>query len=329
MKIIVFSTHDYDKDLIKQANGNQHNLTFTSTFLNADNVHHAKGYEGVAVFGTDHLDQSVIEYLSKNGTKFISTRSVGFDHIDLEAVKENNIKVANVPAYSPHAIAEHAVGLLMAQNRKILESQSLMDSQDFRLDSLIGFDVYGNTAGILGLGEIGKAYANIMLGFGCKVLAHDIVQSDEMIEKGVRYVSLDILLKESDIIYLSCPLNENTYHIIGENELRMMKKNAILINTARGAVIDTIALITHLKNGMLKGVCLDVYEYEKGMYFKDWRNNEIKDKLYLELRNIDRVLMTAHQGFLTNTALNQIAETTIKNFNQWESKAGCENELVF
>jgi len=327
MNIIVFSTHNFDRSYLENASKGMHDLTFVCDCLDASNAYLAEGYEGVAVFGTDHVDRHVIQQLASGGTKYIGSRSVGFDHIDLAAAKEEDIRVANVPAYSPYAIAEHAVGMLQAQNRKLLLSQKLMDQQDFRLDRLVGFDLHGKTIGVVGLGEIGSAFANIMLGFGCKLVAYDVWTNQEMVEKGVEYVTLNVLMQQSDVVYLSCPLNKQTHHMIAKKELALMKSQATLINTARGAVIDTSALIDHLDEGHLKGVCLDVYEYEKGMYFKDWRDRTIKDKLYLKLRSYERVLMTTHQGFLTETALSQIAQTTMKNFYQWESRGVADNEL--
>jgi len=327
MKTLVFSSHDFDKSFLKKAASNKHELTFTKAALGLENVNLADGYDAVALRSSDDASAVVLERLAKLGVNFIALRTVGYDHVDLKIARKLGIKVANVPEYSPYAIAEHGVAMLLMLNRKLYEAQLLMQMQDFRLDSLVGFDLHGKIVGIIGAGNIGFAFAKIMSGFGCKLLAHDPEQHPKSEEITLEYVSQKELLRKSDIISLSCPLNEYTRYLIGFEEFAMMKKGAILINTARGGVVNTRALIENLKTGHIGGACLDVYEREKGLFFFDHRNTIIQDEMYLTLRSFKNVLMTGHQAFLTNEALAGIALTTIENLSAWEAGEASKNEL--
>jgi len=246
----------------------------------------------------------------------------------LEKAESLGIRVANVPEYSPYSVAEHAVAMLLTLNRKIIQSQLLMQLQDFRLDTLTGFDVHGKNVGVIGTGKIGLAFARIMQGFGANVYASDIEQSDEAMRLGIEYLSLDELLQQSDIISIHCPLTSSTRHLLSGKQFLELKKNCILINTSRGAVINTIDLLEALEQGSLAGACLDVYEYEKGIYFSDQRENILHDPCFSRLRSMKNVLMTGHQGFLTQEALQGIATTTVFNIDCWAKGEVSSNELT-
>jgi D-lactate dehydrogenase len=328
MKVLVYSARTYDQTALLSASNHEHEFVFTHERLTMNTACLANGYEAISLFTSDDGSANVLHELHKLGVKFISLRSVGHDHIDLATAATLGICVANVPGYSPYAVAEHAVALLMALNRKLIVSQQLISLQDFRIDGLEGFDIHGKTVGILGTGKIGMAFANIMLGFGARVLAFDVAQNEQAINKGVQYVSMDDLFVKSDMISIHCPLNENTKHLIDASRLQNTKTGCIIINTSRGAIIDTKALIQALADGIIGGACLDVYEYEKGLYFEDHRNKIIHDELLAQLRSFPNILITAHQGFLTNEAITKIAATTINNLSCWQREQPCKNELT-
>jgi D-lactate dehydrogenase len=255
-------------------------------------------------------------------------RSVGYDHVDLEKAALLGMRVANVPEYSPYSVAEHAVAMLMAANRKIVHGQQLMSLQDFRIDSLKGFDIHGKVVGVIGTGKIGMAFSRIMIGFGAHVLAYDPQINQEAIDIGIKYESLEALLRKSDIVSLHCPLSSGTRHLISGTQFSWMKPGAILINTSRGAVINTDDLLIALDSGKLGGVCLDVYEFEKGLFFVDHRNDIIHDVAYARLKNFKNALLTSHQGFLTEDAVKQIAETTFSNLDCFDKGLPCRNEIT-
>jgi D-lactate dehydrogenase len=327
MKTLVYSARTYDTAALLAA-GSQHNFSFTEQRLNENTVALATGFDAIAVFTSDDASAPVLEKLFGSGIRHLALRSAGYDHVDLMKAKALGMKVANVPGYSPHAVAEHAVAMLMAVNRKIVESQLLMYMQDFRLDSLVGFDVYGKTVGVVGTGKIGLAFSKIMKGFGARIIAYDPVQSDEAVELGVQYVSFESLLKESDIISIHCPLNNNTRHLFSRAQFSIIKKGCILINTARGAIVSTTDLLDALEDKTIGAACLDVYEFEKGLYFCDHRSNVLLDKYFNRLRALKNVLLTGHQGFLTREAIQGIAETTIRNLDLWENNQPNPNSLV-
>ncbi len=327
MKTLVFSSYNFDKPFLKEAASNKHDLTFTEKPLRLENVDLAAGYDAVALRSSDDASAPILERLVDLGVRFIALRTVGYDHVDLETAERLGIRIAHVPEYSPYAIAEHGAAMLLMLNRKLYEAQLLMQMQDFRLDSLVGFDLHGKTVGIIGVGSIGFAFAKIMNGFGCKLLAHDPEKHPKSTSVGLEYVSKKELLRKSDIISLNCPLNEQTRYLIGFEEFATMRKGAILVNTARGGIVNTRALIENLKTGHIGGACLDVYEREKGLFFFDHRNTIIQDEMYYTLKSFKNVLMTGHQAFLTNEALAGIAVTTIKNLDIWEAGGTSENEL--
>lgn len=328
MKTLIYSAHGFEKSFLEKASDNKHDLIFTSECLNETTASMAKGYEAIGLFSSDDASGEVLEKLHEFGVKFIALRSVGHDHVDLEKGKQLGIKIANVPSYSPYAIAEHAVALLLALNRKIMLSQELMRKNNFRLDELIGFDLHGKTVGIVGTGRIGSAFANIMHGFGCELLASDMEENSELIRKtNIRYVSLDALCASADVISVCCPLNSSTNYLFDKNTFGKMKKGVIFINTSRGGVVNTIDLLEALDNCIIAYAGLDVYEYEKPIFFDDHSNDLIDDKLFQTLRNHPKVLMTGHQAFLTNEALMGIAETTINNLTAWSLDGRSENDL--
>lgn len=327
MKVTAFSVRDYEKSFLLDAMKGKHELFIHQEKLTKETAHLAKGSDAVAIFTSDDGHEEVLKELSKLGVRYLASRSVGFDHVDLQAAKLLGIKVANVPAYSPYSVAEHAVTLLMAFNRKIIQGQALLHQQDFRLDTLVGFDIHGKTVGVIGTGKIGMAFAQIMKGFGAKVIAYDPVQNMEAVTLGIQYLSLDDLLRQSDIISLHCPLNSSTKYLIGREQFKLTKKNCILVNTSRGAIINTKELIEAIENSLLSGACLDVYENEKGIFFEDHRKTVLTDALFNKLRSMPNVLLTGHQGFLTNEALAGIAKTTAQNLDEWQQQQKCKNEL--
>lgn len=327
MKVFVYSTRPYDRAALQLASG-KHALLFTEKRLSPETAHLSSDCQAVALFTSDDASAPVLEKLYAQGIRYILLRSVGYDHVNLESAWSLGLRVANVPEYSPYAVAEHAVALLLALNRKLIEGQRLMALQDFRVDALKGFDIHGKTVGVIGTGKIGLAFCRIMLGFGATVLAFDPQVNQDGVDIGVRYVSLEELLKQSDIVSLHCPLNSQTKHMISATQFSWMKEGSVIINTSRGAIIHTDDLLRALDAGRLGGAGLDVYEFEKGLFFEDHTRDIIHDAAFARLRGFKNVLITGHQGFLTNDAIAGIAETTIKNADCLERALPCRNELV-
>jgi D-lactate dehydrogenase len=328
MKTFFYSIHGFDRPFIETAAQGKFELGFTESALNETSAHLAKGYTAVALFTCDNASSEVIDQLHSYGIKFIALRSVGYDHVDLSRAKQLGIKVANVPAYSPFAIAEHSVAMLMALNRKIVLGQKLMATNDFRLDDLVGFDLHGKTIGIVGTGKIGAAFTRIMHGFGCKLLAYDIEKNEELIKDcGLIYTSLEELYRKSDVISVNCPLNEATKYMFNKTAFSQMKKGVVFINTARGGIVHTADLIDALNEGIVSAAGLDVYEYEKPIFFYDHRSSQLTDGLFEKLRSHANVLITGHQAFLTNEALQGIARVTINNLDEWQRNGVSMNDL--
>ncbi len=328
MKTLIYSTHAFDKPALQLSAENKHQFIFTEESLNKKTAELSKGFEAISLFTSDIANSENLEILKNNGIKYIALRSVGFDHIDLLKAKFLGIKVANVPAYSPYAIAEHSVALLLALNRKLLIGQQLMQKNDFRLDELIGFDLHGKTIGIVGTGKIGVAFAKIMKGFGCKLIAYDIKENKEIIkELDLEYVSIIDLCKKSDVISVNCPLNTNTKYLFNEDTFSIMKKNVLFINTARGGIVNTNDLLKALDAEKIGGAGLDVYENEKPIFFYNHMNSTLNDPVFDRLRTNPKVLLTGHQAFLTNEALLGIAETTVINLTEWEKFGKSQNDL--
>ena len=328
MKVFVYSVHGFDQPFLEKANQGLHQLFFSDKTLNESTVHLSEGCEAISLFSSDTASEPVIKQLQKMGIRYIALRSVGYDHVDMVAARACGIRVANVPAYSPNAIAEHAVALLLALNRKVILAQQLMQKNDFRLDKLVGFDLYGKTVGIIGTGNIGSAFARIMNGFGCRLLAYDPVINAELLnEIPLIYTTFEEVCMQSDVISVCCPLNPSTRYLFNKDTFSMTKKGMLFINTARGGIVNTIDLLNALDSGLVSAAGLDVYEYEKPIFFYDHTGKNLEDKLFERLRNHSNVLLTGHQAFLTQEALSGISTTTINNLNQWESLRESVNEI--
>lgn len=325
MKTIMYSVKGFEESYLLLANHNRHELTLTNKPLNLETASMAAGNEAVAVFTNDDASEPVLQKLKGMGVNYITTRSVGTDHINLEAAKKLEISVANVPEYSPYSVAEHAVTLMLGLNRKLILADKKSHAYQFELSSLIGFDMHGKTVGIIGLGTIGSVVADILHGFGCRILVYDIVENKAHAKQHhFTYATLDEVYAQSDIITLHLPLTPQTKHLINEASIAKMKKGVMIINTSRGPIIDTHALMDGLRSGQIGSAGLDVYEFEKGIFFKNHYSSEGKDELLLNLMNFDNVIVTGHQAFLTQEALKNIADTTIENLNEWETPI-CED----
>ncbi len=328
MKVAVFSTKYYERDYLNKFNiGNKHQLTFFDAVLNEDSTNLTIGFDAVCVLLTDIIDEKAIDKLSANSIQLICLRSAGFDNVDIEAAAKRNIKVLRVPAYSPQAIAEHAAALILTLDRKTYKAYNRVRENNFTLNNLMGFNLSGKTVGVVGTGKIGRAFCNIMLGFGCKVIAYDIKQSDVLKDKGIEYKTFDQLLQVSDIISIHCPLTPNTHHLFNSIAFAKMKTGAMLINTSRGAVIKTAHAVEALKRTQLGYLGIDVYEGEENIFFKDLSGTIIQDDLIERLMSFNNVLITPHQAFFTKEAVEQIAITTIKNCTDFEKGIPLENEV--
>ena len=317
MKVVIYNTKDYEKPLFTTM-ADKHDLVFVTEALSLTTIEKAKGFDAICCFVTDCLNSDIINRLAGFGIQLIALRSSGFDHVDLTAARLAGIRVVRVPKYSPEAIAEFAVALILTLNRKILTSYSQGLDNNFSLEGLVGFNLYKKTVGVIGTGNIGTAFVRIMNGFGCRLLAVDPEPQDICRHLNVHYVSFDCLLSESDIISLHCPLNDQTRHLIDENACAKMKNHAMLINTGRGALCDTQALINALESGHLGYAGLDVYEKEQGLFFKDHSGEVIRDELFLKLRSLPNVLITPHQAFLTQEAIENIVKITVSNMTAFE-----------
>lgn len=329
MHIAVFDTRRYDKEALTAANEPfGHALTFFETRLEASTAVLARGFEAVCSFVNDRVDAPCLEQLEQAGVKLLLLRSAGFNHVDLEAAARRGIVTARVPEYSPHAVAEHTFALLLALVRRIPRATARVREANFSLEGLVGTDLHGKTFGVVGTGRIGAATARIALGFGCRVLAFDQHQNDELARApGLEYVELDRLYRESDVVSLHVPLTPSTHHLIDEVALAKMKRGVILLNTGRGALVDTRALVTALKAGHLGGAALDVYEEEEGLYFRDLSDQVLQDDVLARLLTFPNVLVTAHQAFLTREALGNIATTTLQNARAFEAGEALPNEV--
>ena len=328
MKVTVFSSKEFEIASLQKANNNAHELIFVKQALSIESVELAKSSDAICVFPNDDASAPVLEKLQQMKITHIANRAAGYDHIDLDKAAELNFRVANVPEYSPYAIAEHAVALMMALNRKIVLADQQVKRFDFALDNLIGFDFNGKTIGIIGTGKTGRIVARIMMGFGCKILAYDIEENKELSKSGVRYCNLDELCSASDIISLHAPLNSHTKYMIDKDRLASMKKGVMIINTARGPLLNTAHVLEALKSGHIGHLGLDVYEKEKGLFFYDHSKETLQDDLFARLLTFKNVLITGHQAFLTETALRNIADTTIYNLNCWQKGEQSKFELV-
>ncbi|MDN7140963.1 2-hydroxyacid dehydrogenase [Pseudomonas sp. JQ170] len=327
MRVLFFSSQSYDQDSFTQAPAADGlELHFQPTRLTEDTAALANGHEVVCAFINDDLSAPVLERLAAGGSRLIALRSAGFNHVDLTAAKRLGLAVVRVPAYSPHAVAEHAVALILALNRRLHRAYNRTREGNFALHGLTGFDLHGKTVGVVGTGQIGAAFARIMAGFGCQLLAYDPYPNPELLALGARYLELPDLLRQAQIISLHCPLTEQTRHLINPQSLADLQPGAMLINTGRGALIDTPALIEALKDGQLGYLGLDVYEEEAQLFFEDRSDQPLQDDVLARLLTFPNVIVTAHQAFLTREALAAIAATTLENITRWA--AGNAQNLV-
>ncbi len=329
MKITFFSTQPYDKIFFNQQNEQLgFELEFFETHLGPHIVHAITNTDVVCVFVNDKVNEDVIEVLATKGVKIIALRCAGFNNVNIEAAKAKGIKVCRVPAYSPEAVAEHAVAMMLTLNRKTNKAYNRVREQNFSLNGLLGFDVHGKTVGVIGTGNIGKAFCKIMLGFGCKVLAFDMFADKEMEALGVVYKPLIDVFAAADIISLHCPLNEQTKHLINKETIALMKPGVMLINTSRGGLINTKDAIAALKSHQIGYLGIDVYEQEDKLFFKDLSDTIIEDDTIQRLMSFSNVLITAHQAFFTNEALTQIATTTLNNVQELLQTGNLSNKAA-
>lgn len=328
MKTAVFSTKPYDRRFLEAANTEHgHELVFFEPRLTLEIPPLAAKHEAVCAFVNDRLDRPVLQRLAEGSTRLIALRSAGFNHVDLLAARDLDLTVARVPAYSPYAVAEHAAGLILALNRKLHRAYNRVREANFALDGLLGFDLHGRTVGIVGTGKIGTVFARIMRGFGCRLLAFDPEPNPECQDLGVEYVELVDLFAGSDIIAVHCPLNPHTHHLIDAEAVERMRGGVMLINTSRGGLIDTQAVIEGLKSGKIGYLGLDVYEEEADLFFEDLSGEVIRDDVFARLLTFPNVLITGHQGFFTAEALERIATTTLDNITAFQTGVGQMHEV--
>ncbi|WP_052669804.1 2-hydroxyacid dehydrogenase [Nitriliruptor alkaliphilus] len=330
MRIAVFSSRGYDRRFLDEANARHgHELTHLEARLDATTAQLAEGFEAVCAFVNDRLDADVMSQLAAGGTRLLTLRSAGYNHVDLAAAREHGLTVTRVPAYSPYAVAEHTVALMLAVERQIPRAANRVRDGNFSLEGLLGFDLRNKRIGIVGTGRIGQIVARIMRGFGCSIRAYDPVRNEDVRDLGVRYEDLDTLLAECDVITLHCPLTPDTHHLIDEDALRKVKPGVMIVNTSRGALIDTPAAIQALKDGRIGHLALDVYEEEGDLFFEDLSDTGIQDDVFARLLTFPNVLITAHQAFFTEEALRNIAETTLGNATAFAEGRPSGNELEF
>lgn len=328
MKIACFSTKSYDKEYLSKAIHAPHSIVFFEESLNPNTVGLLTGFDGICVFVNDKLDNNLLQQIASAGIKAIFLRCAGFNNVAISTATTLGIKVYRVPAYSPYAVAEHAVALVLTLNRKTHKAYNRVKEYNFSIERLHGFDLHGKTVGVIGTGTIGLVFAKIMLGFGCKVIAFDPLESDDAKHLGIKYVALKDVLKQADILSLHCPLNEHTRHMISTKEFSIMKHGAMLINTSRGALIDTKEAIEALKTGALGYLGIDVYEEEEKLFFHDFSESIISDDILMRLMTFPNVLITSHQAFFTHEALTQIAETTNQNMLDFVHGTSSTNQLL-
>lgn len=328
MRIAFFSTHPFDREFFDEANRvHGHELHYLEARLTPATASLASGAAAVCAFVNDDLHEPVLNALHAGGVRLIALRSAGFNHVDLPAAFALGLTVARVPAYSPHAVAEHTVAMMLSLNRKMHRAHARVREGNFSLDGLLGFDMCGRTVGIVGTGKIGTVVAKILSGFGCRILAYDVSPNPACAELGVHYRSLAELWAQSDIVSLHAPLTGDTRHIVDAAAIAQMKPGVMIVNTSRGALVDAAALIDGLKSGRVGYVGLDVYEEEEQLFFRDLSSHVIQDDVFARLLTFPNVLVTAHQGFFTKEALRAISETTLANVSAFEQGARTGNEL--
>lgn len=318
MKIAVFSTKSYDRNYFNQHNTG-HEMTFFENRLDRQSALLTAGYDAICVFVNDILDEYVLEVIAQNNIQLILFRCAGYNNIAMEKARELDFTILRVPAYSPYAVAEHAVALLLTLNRKTHKAYNRVREGNFSLERLEGFDLYQKTIGVVGTGKIGEIFIRIMRGFCSKIIAFDPFPNQRLIDEGLTYVSKEELLTQSDVISLHCPLTPETHYFIDEVSLQKVKRGVMLINTSRGGLIDTQSVLKALKTGQVGYLGIDVYEQEGDVFFRDWSESIIDDDVLMLLMTFPNVLITSHQGFFTNEALTEIAKTTFQNIDAYTS----------
>jgi D-lactate dehydrogenase len=331
LRVVVYSTKPYDRKFLDEQNaatGALHALEYLEARLDTHTAVLAQGYDGVCIFVNDNADASALQALKAQGVRLIALRCAGFNNVDLKVAAELRLSVARVPKYSPYAVAEHTIGMMLALNRQLHRAYNRVRERNFALDGLLGFDMHGRTAGVVGTGKIGAQVALALLGFGCRVLAHDQYVSADLERAGVRYVDVATLLQESDIVTLHCPLTPETHHLINAQSLETMKQGVMLINTSRGALLDTRAVLRALKAGKIGYLGLDVYEEEGPLFFEDRSAHLLQDDVFARLLTFPNVIVTGHQAFFTREALQRIAEVTMENITGFEAGSVPKENLV-
>ncbi|PTM13945.1 MAG: hydroxyacid dehydrogenase [Bacteroidetes bacterium] len=329
MKIAVFSTKPYDQEYFERHNKNaDFEFTYFETTLNSRTANLTAGFDVVCVFVNDQVDEDTIKKMVDHGVRLIALRCAGYNNVDIESAKRNQLKVVRVPAYSPEAVAEHAVALLLTLNRKTHKAYNRVREGNFSLNNLIGFNLHGKTVGVIGTGRIGATFCRIIKGFGCKIIAFDKYPADELIHLGVVYLPLTEVFQQADILSLHCPLNPDTKHLINAHTLSLMKEGVMIINTSRGALINTADIIEGLAEQKVGYLGIDVYEQEENLFFKDLSESIIPDDLIVRLIGFPNVLITSHQAYFTKEAMREITITTLENIEDFGKGIALKNEIV-
>lgn len=326
MKIVCFSAKNYEIELFEQLNEDAHIFHFVNEPLTMASVSAAKETDVVCCFVTDDLSEPILIELKKFGVQLIALRSAGYDHVDLTAAKQLGLPIVRVPQYSPEAIAEFTIGMILALSRKLLRANDRVRQHQFSLEGQLGFNLNKRTVGVIGTGHIGSLVAKLLLAFGCNVLAHDLLVNQECSELGVKYVSNETLFSESDIISLHCPLNASTHYIINDDSIEQMKQGVMIINTGRGGLLDTSATIRGLESKKISALGIDVYEHENGLFFEDHPASSVKDELFLRLQQFPNVFITGHQAYFSEEALTNIIKSTLENVSSFQ-KGVLQNAL--
>jgi D-lactate dehydrogenase len=325
-RIAFFSTKTYDRQAFENAS-DKHHFEFFESRLRASTLKLVKGFDGVCVFVNDRIDAEVLKGLAEENVRLVALRCAGFNNVDLKAANQHKVRIMRVPAYSPEAVAEHAVALMLSLARKIHKAYNRVREGNFSLERLNGFTIHGKTVGSIGTGRIGQAFCRIISGFGARVIAYDKYPSEEMKKLGVEYLEFEQVLEQSDILSLHCPLTPETHHIINATSLKKMKPGAMLINTSRGKLVDTASVIDALREEHLGSLAIDVYEQEEKLFFRDLSEQVIRDDQISRLIIFPNVLITAHQGFFTRESMEQITQTTLKNIDDFLAGNKTENEV--
>lgn len=328
MKLAVFSTKNWVKESFEEKKPKDIDVVFLESRLTEETAALARDYDAICVFVNDNVNKEVIDILAQGKVKVIALRCAGFNNVDLSHAEAKGIMVVRVPEYSPYAVAEHAVGLILSLNRKYHRAHNRVREGNFSLDGLLGFDIHGKTMGVIGTGKIGQIFINIMKGFGCRIVAWDKFPQEKLKEQGVEYLELEELYRQSDIISLHCPLVHETYHIINEYAINSMKEGVMIINSSRGPLINTAAAIDGLKTGKIGYLGLDVYEEEDDLFFEDLSDQVIQDDTFVRLQTFPNVLITSHQAFFTKEAVGNIRDTTYNNLKEIMKTGSCKNQVA-